>query len=41
MAGHIVRDDDDALDDAEINLGVKTEVVKLASGKFSILKGTK
>jgi hypothetical protein len=41
MAGQIVRDDDDALDDAEITLGMKTEVVKLASGKFSILKGLK
>ena len=40
MAGRIVRDDDDALDDAEITLGLKTEVVKLASGKYSILKGT-
>jgi hypothetical protein len=41
MAGHIVRDDDDALDDAEISLGIKTEVVKLAAGKFSVLKGAK
>lgn len=40
MAGQIVRDDDDALDDAEITLGLKTEIVKLASGKFSISKGT-
>jgi hypothetical protein len=39
MAGQIVRDDYDALDDAEISLGVKEEVVRLAAGKFSTMNG--